>query len=116
MRRSVYAHVHACVFIYASMRARIFVVLHVPLEQKFNRLFDNYKVPCTSTLTHIFMDYAYMSLNPSLLPVIFKYRSFSGAETRRRTNMGSRAFHASAPKEWIRLCSSDSLPYFKKRL
>src|ERR1043165_5929990 len=42
------------------------------------------------------------------------------AEPRCRTVMGSRAFHASAPKEWNRLPlslrSSNSIPSFKKRL
>src|ERR1043165_6541818 len=42
------------------------------------------------------------------------------AEPRCRTVMGSRAFHASAPKEWNRLPlslrSSNSLPSFKKRV
>jgi len=75
-----------------------------------------YKALSTSTPTYL---HALLKL---YIPPCCLQSSGTGllAEPRCRTAMGTRAFHATAPKEWDRLplClhGSNSLPSFKKRL
>src|SRR5688572_32167675 len=90
--------------------------LPVEFRIKFKLACLTYKTLSTSTPTYI-----HALLTPYIPPRCL-LSSSTGllAEPRCRTVMGSRAFHASAPKEWNRLPlslrSSTSLPSFKKRL
>lgn len=90
--------------------------LPVEFRIKFKLACLTYKALSTSTPTYI-----HALLTPYIPPRCLRSSSTGLlAEPRCRTVMGSRAFHASAPKEWNRLPlslrSSNSLPSFKKRL
>jgi len=112
----------ARVVLRVPLRTSSSVLLHqlhwLPVEFriKFKLACLTYKALNTST-----PPYLHSLLTPYIPPRCLRSSSTSLlAEPRCRTVMGSRAFHASAPKEWNRLPlylrSSNSLPSFKKRL
>ena len=92
--------------------------LLVEFRIKFKLACLTYKALSTSTPTYKLI---HALLTPYIPPRCLRSSSTGLlAEPRCRTVMGSRVFHASAPKEWnrlpISLRSSNSLPSFKKRL
>ena len=112
----------ARVVLRVPLRTSSSVLLHqlhwlpVAFRIKFKLACLTYKALSTSTPPYL------QSLLTPYTPPRCLRSSSTGllAEPRCRTVMGSRAFHASAPKEWNRLPlslrSSNSLPSFKKRL